>query len=174
MTKRVMKYMTRIGQKTGMLKNSKKVQPKPISVAFVAEYQNLNSGSRRMKGRNSSFCLVGSASPSSARLKRFRLSLSSFFETQLGSQMIFLKITYHLLLRALPLPGLSWAWERRAGGSGDRWRARTSRCTSPAMNIVNIRNSLVKIKCNSKAINNPRSNKRNRPASRRSGAESTR
>ena len=69
MTKRVMKYMTRMGQKTGMLKNSKKVQPKPMSVAFVAEYQNLNSGSRRMKGRNSSFCLVGSANPSSARSK---------------------------------------------------------------------------------------------------------
>ena len=66
MTKRVMKYMTRMGQKTGMLKNSKKVQPKPMSVAFVAEYQNLNSGSRRMNGRNSSFCLVGSARPSSA------------------------------------------------------------------------------------------------------------
>ena len=66
MTKSVMKYMTRIGQNTGMLKNSKKVQKKAMSVAFVAEYQNLNSGSRRMNGRNSSFCLVGSASPSSA------------------------------------------------------------------------------------------------------------
>ena len=75
MTKRVMKYMTRMGQKTGMLKNSKKVQPKPMSVAFVAEYQNLNSGSRRMKGRNSSFCLVGSASPSSAESFHIFLSL---------------------------------------------------------------------------------------------------
>jgi len=42
----VMKYMTRIGQKTGMLKNSKKVQKKAMAVAFVAEYQNLNSGNR--------------------------------------------------------------------------------------------------------------------------------
>jgi hypothetical protein len=39
----VIKYITRIGQKTGMLKNSKKVQTKAMTVAFVAEYQNLNS-----------------------------------------------------------------------------------------------------------------------------------
>ncbi len=38
--------MTRIGQKTGMLKKSKKVQNRAIMVALVAEYQNLNSGSR--------------------------------------------------------------------------------------------------------------------------------
>ena len=36
--------MTRIGQNTGMLKKSKNVQTKAIAVAFVAEYQNLNSG----------------------------------------------------------------------------------------------------------------------------------
>ncbi len=46
MQNRVMKYMTRIGQKTGMLKKSKKVQKNAIRVAFVAEYQNLNSGRR--------------------------------------------------------------------------------------------------------------------------------
>ena len=50
MQKSVMKYITRIGQKTGMLKNSKKVQKKAIPVALVAEYQNLNSGNRRTKG----------------------------------------------------------------------------------------------------------------------------
>ena len=66
MQKRVMKYITRMGQKTGILKNSKNVQQNAITVAFVAEYQNLNSGSRRMKGRNSSFCLTGSSRPSSA------------------------------------------------------------------------------------------------------------
>ena len=99
MTKRVMKYMTRMGQKTGMLKNSKKVQPKPMSVAFVAEYQNLNSGSRRMNGRNSSFCLVGSASPSSAESVHIFLSL----------EQLCVSLTYRLLLRALPSPGLSWA-----------------------------------------------------------------
>ena len=59
MQKRVMKYMTRMGQKTGMLKTWKKVQQKAIAVALVAEYQNLNSGSRRMNGRNSSPWLVG-------------------------------------------------------------------------------------------------------------------
>ena len=47
MQKRVMKYMTRIGQKTGMLKNSKKVHRNAITVAFVAEYQNLNSEIRK-------------------------------------------------------------------------------------------------------------------------------
>lgn len=63
--KRVMKYMTRIGQKTGMLKQSKNVQITANTVDFVTEYQNLNSGSRRMNGRNSSFALVGSSGPSS-------------------------------------------------------------------------------------------------------------
>jgi hypothetical protein len=43
MQKSVMKYITRMGQKTGMLKNSKKVQTNAMTVAFVAEYQNLNS-----------------------------------------------------------------------------------------------------------------------------------
>lgn len=62
--KRVRKYMTRIGQNTGTLNNSKNVHVKAITVAFVAEYQNLNSGNLRMKGRNSSFCLVGSSGPS--------------------------------------------------------------------------------------------------------------
>ena len=64
--KSVMKYMTRIGQNTGMLNSSKKVQKNAIVVALVAEYQNLNSGSLRMKGRNSSFWEVGSPGPSSS------------------------------------------------------------------------------------------------------------
>ena len=64
--KSVMKYMTNIGQNTGILKSSKKVQPKAITVALVAEYQNLNSGKRLMKGLNSSFCFVGSSNPSSS------------------------------------------------------------------------------------------------------------
>ena len=50
--KSLMKYITRMGQKTGMLKNSKKVQKNAMTVALVAEYQNLNSGRRRMNGRN--------------------------------------------------------------------------------------------------------------------------
>ena len=47
MQKSVMKYMTRMGQKTGMLKKSKKVQTKAMAVAFVAEYQNLNSEAKK-------------------------------------------------------------------------------------------------------------------------------
>jgi len=52
MQNRVMKYMTSIGQKTGMLKNSKKVQQNAMKVALVAEYQNLNSGSRLNKHKD--------------------------------------------------------------------------------------------------------------------------
>ena len=66
MQKRVMKYITKIGQKTGILKNSKKEHTKAMVVALVAEYQNLNSGSRLMKGRNSSSLVVGSSGPSSS------------------------------------------------------------------------------------------------------------
>merc|ERR1719367_1592231 len=58
--------MTRIGQKTGMLKKSKNVHTNAMTVAFVAEYQNLNSGNLLINGRNSSFCLVGNAIPSSS------------------------------------------------------------------------------------------------------------
>lgn len=35
--KRMMKYITSIGQNTGTLKNSKKVQKIAINVAFIAE-----------------------------------------------------------------------------------------------------------------------------------------
>jgi len=66
MQNRVMKYITKIGQNTGMLKNSKKEHTKAMVVALVAEYQNLNSGSRLMNGRNSSFCEVGRPGPSSS------------------------------------------------------------------------------------------------------------
>ena len=54
------KYMTKIGQNTGTLKKAKKVQKNAYPIAFVPEYQNLNSGKRRIKGRNSSFDFVGS------------------------------------------------------------------------------------------------------------------
>ena len=36
--KRIMKYMTKIGQKTGMLKASKNVQNKAIRIALVEPY----------------------------------------------------------------------------------------------------------------------------------------
>merc|ERR1719247_2155078 len=63
-TKRAMKYRSRMGQKTGMLKMEKKVITKATQKAFVIEYQNLNSGSLRMNGRNSSSREVGSVGPS--------------------------------------------------------------------------------------------------------------
>lgn len=59
----VIKYMTNIGQNTGMLNTSKNVQIIPIKVLFVIAYQNLNSGNRRMNGRNSSFDRVGNSGP---------------------------------------------------------------------------------------------------------------
>ena len=60
------KYMTNIGQNTGILKTWKNVQNMAMHIALVPEYQNLNSGKRRMNGRNSSFVLVGSLGPSSS------------------------------------------------------------------------------------------------------------
>lgn len=59
-----MKYITKIGQNTGMLKKSNIVQHKAMTVDLVTEYQNLNSGSRLMNGLNSSFDFVGSSGPS--------------------------------------------------------------------------------------------------------------
>lgn len=64
-----MKYITRMGQKTGTLKTSKNVQMMAIVVDFVMAYQNLNSGSRRMKGLNSSLLRVGNAGPSGSSAK---------------------------------------------------------------------------------------------------------
>lgn len=100
MPNRVKKYKSRIGQKTGMLNTSKNVRKKAIKVALLTEslkvnlrilslivsckndcracsaYQNLNSGSLRMNGRNSSLALVGKVGPSSAvggqEVKRMR------------------------------------------------------------------------------------------------------
>jgi hypothetical protein len=55
-------YTTNTGQKTGRLNTSNQLQRKPIATALVVEYQNLNSGRRRTKGRNSS-SWVGRAPP---------------------------------------------------------------------------------------------------------------
>merc|ERR1719414_469784 len=70
--------MTRIGQKTGMLKKSKNVHTNAMTVAFVAEYQNLNSGNLLINGRNSSFCLVGNAIPSSSAASSSAIAGSIF------------------------------------------------------------------------------------------------
>ena len=83
--------MTRIGQNTGTSKNLKKVRKVPINIDLIEEsltswrgvdqhqskrswihqmiglsaaHQNLNSGSLRTKGRNSSFDEEGSDGPS--------------------------------------------------------------------------------------------------------------
>lgn len=61
-----MKYITSIGQKTGILKQSNIVHINAITVDLVTEYQNLNSGNLLTKGRNSSFALVGSSGPPSS------------------------------------------------------------------------------------------------------------
>ncbi len=65
-----MKYITRIGQNTGTLNTSKNVQTSAITDDFVIAYQNLNSGNRRMNGRNSSLFLVGSSGPSGSSTKK--------------------------------------------------------------------------------------------------------
>lgn len=41
-------------------------------VDLVIAYQNLNSGSRRMKGLNSSLLLVGSSGPSGSSTKKIK------------------------------------------------------------------------------------------------------
>lgn len=72
MQNNVMKYITRIGQNTGILKHSNIVQTSAITVDLLTEYQNLNSGSRLMKGLNSSLHFVGNSgpSPSVKKIKR--------------------------------------------------------------------------------------------------------
>lgn len=72
MQKSVIKYMTKIGQNTGTSKTSKKVHIKPITVLLTTAYQNLNSGRRRMNGRNSSFAFVGSSGPPSSAEYNFK------------------------------------------------------------------------------------------------------
>lgn len=55
-----MKYITSIGQKTGMSKTLNQLHTNAMLTARVDAYQNLNSGSRLMNGRNSSEDFVGS------------------------------------------------------------------------------------------------------------------
>lgn len=63
-----MKYITRMGQNTGMLNTSKNVQIIPMTVLFEMAYQNLNSGNRRINGRNSWFDRVGNSGPWSSAI----------------------------------------------------------------------------------------------------------
>lgn len=57
-----------MGQNTGTSKNWKNVKNIDNNVDFTTEYQNLNSGNRRINGRNSSFALVGKDGPESSKL----------------------------------------------------------------------------------------------------------
>lgn len=77
--KRMNQYITRTGQNTGTLKISNQLQKKAMAMTVVAECQNLNSGRRRMNGRNSSSDLVGSepTAPSSISLSRASLDGSN-------------------------------------------------------------------------------------------------
>ncbi len=72
-------YMTSTGQKTGTLKTSNQLHANEMTTARVAECQNLNSGRRRMNGRNSSSRLVGRVpmAPSSISLSSASLDGSN-------------------------------------------------------------------------------------------------
>lgn len=72
-----MKYITNIGQKTGMLKTSNIVQLNAIIVDLITEYQNLNSGSRLINGRNSSLAFVGNSGPSPSEVKTNKIKYIS-------------------------------------------------------------------------------------------------
>lgn len=70
-TNNVKKYITRMGQKTGILKQSNIEQTRATSVDCVTEYQNLNSGSLLTNGRNSSLALVGNSGPPSSKIVNY-------------------------------------------------------------------------------------------------------
>lgn len=59
-----------MGQNTGTSKNWKNVKNIDNNVDFITEYQNLNSGNRRIKGLNSSFALVGKDGPESSKYEK--------------------------------------------------------------------------------------------------------
>jgi hypothetical protein len=65
MKNKTKKYISRMGQKTGMSKTEKKVMTIDVAVPLVQANQNLNSGSRRANGLNSfpSFSVVGRPGP---------------------------------------------------------------------------------------------------------------
>lgn len=74
MQNNVMKYITSMGQNTGTLKQSNIVHIIAITVDFITEYQNLNSGNLLINGLNSSLDLVGNSGPSPS-IKKFLLKI---------------------------------------------------------------------------------------------------
>lgn len=77
MQNNVMKYITSMGQNTGILKQSNTVHIIAMTVDFITEYQNLNSGNLLINGLNSSLDLVGNSGPSPSANK---LLLNRYFE----------------------------------------------------------------------------------------------
>jgi len=74
-----MKYPTKMGQKTGRSRALKKVSMQDTTPHLKPDHQNLNSGSRRTKGRNSAPSSTGISKSSSGStagdknpIKRFR------------------------------------------------------------------------------------------------------
>lgn len=118
----VMKYMTRMGQKTGTLNTSKNVQIIAIVVDFVMAYQNLNSGSRRMNGLNSSLLLVGNAGPSGSSAK---IEWWCWWSAGASSKMAF---------KSYPNPNPATdrfsVLRRRWTGWDDKCRVHTLQCTT--------------------------------------------
>lgn len=62
---KMMKYMSKMGQNTGMSNMTKNDKKRDITVALVALNQNLNSGNLLMKGLNSSSSFSVGDDPSS-------------------------------------------------------------------------------------------------------------
>lgn len=87
--------MTKIGQNTGILKASIKVQKKAMIVLFVTDSQNLNSGSRRMNGLNSSVALVGRAGPLSSSPETKFLEICLTYLKRIWVHILSLLSTYY-------------------------------------------------------------------------------
>mmetsp|Transcript_6533 Transcript_6533/g.8128 ORF Transcript_6533/g.8128 Transcript_6533/m.8128 type:complete len:88 (-) Transcript_6533:135-398(-) len=78
MKNKMQKYITKIGQNTGISKTEKKVMKNDIPVPLKQANQNLNSGSLLVKGLNSSPELVGSDGPSNGSSSGERKAIKLF------------------------------------------------------------------------------------------------
>lgn len=92
----VMKYMTSMGQNTGILKQSNIVHIIAITVDFITEYQNLNSGNLLINGLNSSFDLVGNSGPSPS-IKKVLLKMCCENEVEIDIEVLILQTTTHYM-----------------------------------------------------------------------------
>jgi len=80
MKKRMKKYINKIGQNTGTSKSLKKLMNIQVTTPRVHANQNLNSGSLRVKGRNSfpSLAVVGRPGSSVGSSKGDRNAMKLF------------------------------------------------------------------------------------------------